>query len=212
MTEPRILFRDGSLVAVDKPAGWVVHATRPEETADLRAWLRTQPELPPGLEPVHRLDRETSGVVLYAADPAKRGELGIAFAEGRVKKTYLVLVIGRAHEKGVIRTPLAPDHPGPPQAALTRYRLQEKLGGFSLLRVMPETGRKHQVRRHLHSIHLPVVGDTRYRGDRPVRVPAFPGRLWLHAWRLVLPDERVIEAPLPPELVANLAALRPPAP
>jgi 23S rRNA-/tRNA-specific pseudouridylate synthase len=212
MSEPTILLHEGSLVAVAKPAGWVVHPARPDEPADLRAWLAEQPGLPAGLDPIHRLDRETSGVVLYAADPALKGSLGIAFAEGRVHKTYLALVIGRAHQKGVIRTPLSPDHPGPPQAALTRYRLHEKLGGFSLLRVNPETGRKHQVRRHLHGIGLPLVGDSRYPPPRRVRVPGFPGRLWLHAWRLELPDGRVIEAPLPPELEATLVALRAPAP
>ncbi len=90
---------------------------------------------------------------------------------------------------------------------MTRYALAEALGAFSLLRVRPETGRKHQIRRHLHGIGLPLVGDTRYRGRfRPV--PGFPGRLFLHAWRLSLPDGRSFESPLPPELEACILELR----
>jgi 23S rRNA-/tRNA-specific pseudouridylate synthase len=208
---PRILSVAPDLVAVDKPAGWVVHAARPGETHDLRAWLAeagASGRAPRGLDPVHRLDRETSGVVLYAAEPAHRAALGKHFEAGAVRKTYLALVQGHAHAKGVLRQPVPRDDGGAPQEACTRYRLAEALGGFSLLRVQPETGRKHQIRVHLQGVGLPVVGDTRYPGRRRLRVPAFPGRLFLHAARLELPDGRVFEAPLPPELEACLAALR----
>jgi 23S rRNA-/tRNA-specific pseudouridylate synthase len=208
---PRILAVASDLVAVDKPAGWVVHAARRVETHDLRAWLAdagARGEAPRGLEPVHRLDRETSGVVLYAATPAHRAALGALFEAGSVRKTYLALVQGRAHAKGVIRTPVPRDDGGPPQDAVTRYRLAEVLGAFALVRVAPETGRKHQIRVHLQSVGLAVVGDTRYPPKRPLRVPAFPGRLFLHAAKLSLPDGRTFESPLPPELSACLDALR----
>lgn len=208
MTQPEILAVDGPLVALHKPAGWVVHAAMEGEKFDLRAWCAAQPGLPRGLEPLHRLDRDTSGVVLYAADAGVRGDIGRAFMDGAVKKSYLALVVGHAHQKGVIRVPLAPDDGGEPQEAVTRYRLEEALGAFSLLRVRPETGRKHQIRRHLQGLGLPVVGDTRYPGKRPVRVPAFPHRLFLHAADVVLPDGRRFEAPLPPELQRCLDALR----
>lgn len=205
MREPAILDDDGDLVVVAKPAGWVVYAARAGETQDLRAWLAgARPGRPP--EPLHRLDRETSGLVLYARRAETRARWGEAFAAGRVEKTYLALVVGHAHSKGVIRTPLAPDHPGPPQPAVTRYRLLEALGGFSWIRVSPETGRKHQIRRHLAEIGLPVVGDARH-GRRGVRVPAFPGRLFLHAAALELEGRR-FEAPLPEELERCLAAVR----
>ena len=115
---------------------------------------------------------------------------------------------GHAHKKGVIRVPLSPDDGGAPQAAVTRYRLEEALGAFSLLRCEPETGRKHQLRRHLQGIGLAVVGDTRYPPRRRLRVPAFPGRLFLHAAVLALPDGRRFESPLPPELARCLEALR----
>lgn len=206
--DPTILASDGDLVAVDKPVGWVVHAAMERETHDLRAWLAAQSDLPEGLEPLHRLDRETSGVVLFAASTRTRAEIGAGFMEGKVHKTYLVLVQGHAHQKGVVRTALTPDHPGPAQPAVTRYRLVEALGAFSLLRVTPETGRKHQIRRHLQGIGLAVVGDDRYPPARPLRVPAFPGRLCLHAARLTLPDARTFEAPLPADLAGCIQALR----
>ncbi len=207
MNEPLVLAREGDLVVLQKPAGWVVHAAMARETHDLRAWCAAQADLPRGLEPCHRLDRETSGVVLYASTPEERARIGRMFMEGQVRKRYLALVEGRAHRKGVVRTPLAPDNGGEPQEALTRYRLVAPLGAFALLRVAPETGRKHQVRRHLAEVHLPIVGDDRYGPKARRRVPAYPGRLWLHASRLELSDGRRYEAPLPPELQRNLEAL-----
>ncbi len=210
MPEPSILAVDGDLVAVDKPAGWVAHAAMEAETHDLRAWLAAQPDLPRGLEPLHRLDRDTSGVVLYAASERTRADIGAAFMAHTVVKTYLALVQGHAHQKGVLRAALSPDHPGPPQPAVTRYRLVEALGAFSLLRVTPETGRKHQIRRHLQGIGLAVVGDDRYPHPRPLRVPAFPGRLCLHASRIVLPDGRAFISDLPDDLARCIAALQRP--
>lgn len=205
---PAILSVQQSLVVINKPAGWVVHAAMQQEQHDLRAWCQAQPGLPAGLEPLHRLDRDTSGVVLYSADAAERALFGKMFEKGEIEKTYLALVFGKAHQKGVIKNPLHPDHPGPAQSALTRYRMQERFSRFSLLRVQPATGRKHQVRRHLSGIHHPVVGDERYASPRFMTVPGFPNRLWLHAFRLKLPDGRLFEAPLPPELVQHLAVLR----
>lgn len=206
---PTVLATDGDLVAVNKPSGWVVHAAMARETHDLRAWLAEQPNLPRGLEPLHRLDRETSGVVLFAADPATRATVGRMFMDGAVKKSYLALVVGHMHRKGVIRLPLTPDDGGDPQDAVTRYRMVEQLGGFSLVRVTPETGRKHQIRRHLQAIGHAVVGDDRYRPARRVDVPAFPGRMFLHAAKVTLADGRVFVAPLPPELQACLDSVRP---
>ena len=208
MSEPSVLTVTSDIVALDKPTGWVVHAAMAGETHDLRAWCASRPDLPKGLEPLHRLDRDTSGVVLYAADAGVRGQVGKWFMESKIEKQYLVLVQGHAHRKGVIRTPLVPDDGGAPQDARTRYRLEAALGAFSLLRVHPETGRKHQIRRHLRAIGLAVVGDDRYPAARPLRVPAFPGRLFLHAARITLPDGRVFESPLPDDLARCVAALR----
>ena len=185
--QPRILSSHGAVVAVHKPSGMMVHPGTGGDL-DLASWLTEQPEAAPGLVPVHRLDKDASGLVLCAADPRDRALASGWFAQGEVRKVYLALCQGHAHKKGVIRRTLADSRRRKPLQAVTRYRLHEALGGFSLLRVEPETGRKHQIRRHLHGLGLPIVGDDRYRPKRPRRVPAFPGRLWLHAWKLVLPD------------------------
>ena len=97
---------------------------------------------------------------------------------------------------------------GRPLPAVTRYRHREALGGFSLVEARPETGRKHQIRRHLHGIGHPIVGDERYRPRRFKAVPGYPGRLWLHAAALELPDGHTIVAPLPPALMDHLDRLR----
>ena len=204
---PRLLTRFGDhFYAVDKPAGWLTH-TVGTDAPDLVRWVRSQGGLPRDLRPVHRLDGPTSGVVLCATR-AGRAAATAWFGERRVRKTYLALVVGRVRSHGEIERPLREN--GTERAAHTRWRLREGLGGFALLEVMPVTGRKHQVRRHLASIGHPIVGDLRHKGKfRPV--PAFPGRLWLHASRLRVPfgeEERVIESPLPPELEATLTALR----
>jgi 23S rRNA-/tRNA-specific pseudouridylate synthase len=205
---PRILSAHGNVVAVYKPAGMQVHPANASTELDLCAWLESEPLAPPGLTPVHRLDMGTSGVVLCAADPEHRAEIAGWFSRGEVTKTYLALVFGHAHKKGTIRRPLRDGRRRRSLQAITRYRLLEPLGGFSLLRVQPETGRKHQIRRHLHGIGVPIVGDDEYKPARFVPVPGFPGRLWLHAWKIGLPDGTELEAPLPPELEATLAALR----
>ena len=136
---------------------------------------------PSDLAPVHRLDRETSGVLLCASDPALRAELGAFFASGRVEKRYRALVHGRTHAKGIVRRALADGRRGRPLPAVTRYRRLEALGRVTLIEARPETGRKHQIRRHLAGVGHFVVGDERYPPRRFSGVPGFPGRLWLHA-------------------------------
>ena len=204
---PHILCHLAPVVAVDKPSGFQVHPTG-TDTPDLLSWLRQQPELVPGLVPVHRLDAGASGVVLCAATPEERATAAGWFDKGQVHKRYLVLVHGRTHRKGVIRRPLKDPRRKRPMPAITRYRLVEWLGPFSLLRVTTETGRRHQIRRHLHGIGHAVVGDDRYgpRHHRPI--PADPQRLWLHAWQVELPDGRLATAELPAELEQHLALLR----
>lgn len=198
---PELLAVDDGVWVFAKPVGWVAHATRDDEPFDLREWAVRQHGAPPAVAPAHRLDRDTSGVVLYA-EGARLGELGRAFADRSVTKRYLALVYGRAHRKGIVRRPLDG------AAAVTRYRTLEWIGPFSLLEVRPETGRKHQIRRHLQSVGHAVVGDPRWRPPRPRRVPAHPGRMWLHAASIALPDGRRWEAPLPAALAAHLDALR----
>ena len=197
----------GALVVVNKPAGVATHRAdgrHPDVVTLLRA---AAPEL--GLvAPAHRIDLETSGVLLLSADPAERAALGRMFTEGAVHKRYLALVHGAMNRKGIVRRPLDDGRRGRPLEAVTRYRALERLGGFTLVAVRPEHGRKHQIRRHLQMIGNPIVGDARYGPRRFVPVPAFPNRLWLHAESLELPDGRRFEVPLAPELQAHLEVLR----
>ncbi len=190
------------MLAVVKPAGVLAHPAAEGDRPALTALL------PQGVQPLHRLDVGTSGVVLCSGDPAAAQRVRAWLAEGAVEKHYLALVHGLVRPKGVIRRGLKDARRRKTLDAVTRYTRREALGGFSLLHLRPETGRKHQIRRHLQGLGHPVVGDTRYRPRRFVRVPAFPGRLWLHAWRVVLPGGAAFEAPLPEALEAHLVVLR----
>ncbi|MEZ4461661.1 MAG: RNA pseudouridine synthase [bacterium] len=191
---------------VNKPADWVVHPTNDPAHRDLLAWAR-ELGAPDTIAPIHRLDRETSGVVLLADHPKDQYRLLKAFEAGEVAKTYLALVCGSPRAKGSINKPLDDARRGKPLPATTDYEVAEQIGGWALLRITPKTGRKHQIRRHLHGIGFPIVGDTRYRAKKRTNVPGFPGRLWLHAARLAW-NEHVWTAELPEELAAHLALLR----
>jgi 23S rRNA pseudouridine955/2504/2580 synthase len=231
-----VLHEDEDVLAVNKPAGLAAHPGTGIEGATLvemaRAYLRT-PELPPTEfrpSPAHRLDRETSGVVLVAKHRKAMVRLTELFTSGeRVRKSYLALVKGKMpREAGTIDLPLA-EHEQTArsksargvnfQDALTRWKVVASGKEVSLLSVAIETGRTHQIRRHLEAIGHPVAGDRRY-GDfafnRSARTRWGLRRMALHAWRLELPHPGTdallrLEAPLPPELVevlsrANLAA------
>ena len=172
---------------------------------DLISWAREVHGAPPDLAPCHRLDRGTSGLVICASDPGVRADLGRAFAAGEIVKTYLALVHGRAPRGGTITRPLHDRRRGRRLPAETAFRRIQCWGGLTYLNCVPGTGRKHQIRRHLRGLGLPIWGDTRYgRRESPLEGPQ---RLWLHAHSLVLPDGRKFEAPLPPELEAHLVAL-----
>jgi 23S rRNA pseudouridine955/2504/2580 synthase len=203
---PRLLTHFGdAFFAFDKPSGMAVHPNA-EGIPDLVSWLKKQRSLPRDLKPGHRLDRPTSGVVLCGARRAARAQIAKWLSEG-ADKHYLALVAGTPPaDEGVFDTPLYDARRQQPLAAETRFRVRQRLQGFTLLELQLVTGRKHQLRRHLADMGLPVVGDERYGPKRPKRIPGFPDRLWLHAWRLALPD-RVIEAPLPEALEAHLRLL-----
>ena len=203
---PRLLTRFGDVFfAFDKPAGMAVHPNT-EGIPDLVSWLKQQRSLPRDLKPGHRLDRPTSGVVLCGAGRAARAQIAAWLSEG-ADKHYLALVAGAPPaDEGIFNAPLFDARRQRPLDAETRFCVQQRLRGFTLLDLQLVTGRKHQLRRHLADAALPVVGDERYGPKRPKRIPGFPNRLWLHAHRLSLP-ERVIEAPLPDVLAAHLQRL-----
>jgi 23S rRNA-/tRNA-specific pseudouridylate synthase len=203
---PRLLTRFGdAFYAFDKPAGMAVHQNA-EGIPDLVSWLKKQSSLPHNLKPGHRIDRPTSGVVLCGAGKKARAQIA-HWLENDATKTYLALVAGVAPlDDGLIDAPLYDDRRKRPLEALTRYTVKQRLGAVTLLELELLTGRKHQLRRHLAEAGMPIVGDDRYGPQRPLRVPGFPKRLWLHAATLSIGD-RVITAPLPDILEQHRAAL-----
>jgi 23S rRNA pseudouridine1911/1915/1917 synthase len=217
----RILYEDADLVAIDKPAGMVVHAGAGVHSGTLvNALLHRFGALSGvggGLRPgiVHRLDRYTSGVLLVAKNDAAHHDLAAQFSGRRVEKVYLALVHGAVpRETGRIERPIARDpvrrtrmtaRLDEGRAAWSEYRVLRRFQGFTLLEVRIGTGRTHQIRVHLASIGHPVAGDTLY--GAPAKVEGMPplGRYFLHAHRIRfhLPstgEERIVVSPLAPEL------------
>jgi 23S rRNA pseudouridine955/2504/2580 synthase len=233
-----VLYEDADLLAVDKPAGLAVHPGTGIEGATLvemsRAYLKVPDDLPATefrASPAHRLDRDTSGVVLVAKTRQAMVALTALFTEGdEVKKTYLALVKGKMpRDAGTVDLPLA-EHEQTArskaqrgvnfQDAVTRWKVLASTKEVSLLSVGIETGRTHQIRRHLEAIGHPVAGDRRY-GDfawnRLARTRWGLRRMALHAFRLTLPHPvrggpLRLEAPLPAELVEALARANLPLP
>lgn len=185
MNPLREIHRDDHLLAVHKPAGLLVHRS-PIDRHETEFALQHARELNGGghVYPVHRLDRPTSGLLLFARDPDTASALGRAFMAGEVGKTYLAVVRGWAPEVGLIDHPLrehATDRRDtseqPLREALTRYRRlatcelpvaveRYPASRYSLVELRPETGRKHQLRRHMQHIGHPMIGDTNYGRTR----------------------------------------------
>ena len=196
-----IVFDDEAVLAVNKPAGLLVH--RSSIAADERDFLldRLQTQVGGPLFLAHRLDRATSGVVLLAKSRAVAGELGRQFMQRSVVKRYLAVVRGWPDAEGTIDHAL-PDvrERSPRKPALTRWRtlatttVPIELGRYpeqryALVEALPETGRYRQIRKHFHHVSHHIVGDTSHgRGDhnRLWRIHFGVHRLLLHAWRLEL--------------------------
>ena len=209
-----ILFADRDLVAIDKPAGLLSVGTAKETRRHALALLRTQlSRRSPAVRlwPVNRIDRDTSGVLLFATSREMREAVMARWDAS--EKTYLAVVEGRPDPaRGTIDQPLRLDeteyrvHAGAhPDAkpAVTHYQTERTAGGRSLVRVRLETGRQHQIRAHLAWLGCPVVGDPRYG--------AAGGRMGLHALSLKIihpggDQELRFEAPVP----ADFRALMPP--
>jgi 23S rRNA-/tRNA-specific pseudouridylate synthase len=200
---PRLIKQDGAVFVIYKPAGLPVHPGTPG-VASLKSWLESN--LSKDVAPVHRLDAPVSGLVLCADDRETRKMLSKLFEMRDLTKTYLALVHGRSRRKGIIRKELKDQRRQRTIEAVTRYKLEQWFDRCSLLSVRPETGRKHQIRRHLHMIGHGIVGDQRYRSHKTIGVPI--DRLWLHAHKLELPDGRIFECPLTERLTDHLALLK----
>ncbi len=175
-----ILYHDEHYVAIDKPAGMLVHRTRIAEEAEY-AMQRLRDQLGQHVFVVHRLDRPTSGVLLFALSSDAAREMCAVFESRQVKKRYLAVVRGWTDAEGVIDYALREEKDKEAQQALTRYRrlatveLDIPVGRYpqarySLVEVMPETGRMHQIRKHFAHIFHPLMGDTTYGEGRHNRL------------------------------------------
>jgi tRNA pseudouridine65 synthase len=212
----RVLLRDEQVVVVDKPAGLAVHrGWAPERDV---AMVRVRDALGVRVFPVHRLDRGTSGVLVFALSAESATILGQAFASGGVHKRYLALVRGVPPETSVIDHPLPPgeDRTAARVPARTTIVRREVFGRYSLIEAQPETGRLHQIRRHCKHIACPIIGDVNYgKGEhnRLFRERFDLHRMFLHASSVTFPHPATgatvsVCAPLPPELESVLVRLR----
>jgi len=218
-----ILFEDADLIAVNKPAGMVVHSGAGRHSGTLvnallhrfQALSKVGGALRPGI--VHRLDRLTSGVILVARNDAAHRHLAEQFSGRRVEKVYLALVHGRMkRDRGKVTTPITRDPVrrvrmtaklARGRSAITEYQVLRRFDKFTLLEVRIGTGRTHQIRVHLASIGHPVAGDKLYGAPASVL-----GRYFLHAQRISFTspasgDRITVEAPIPAELTRYLGNL-----
>jgi 23S rRNA pseudouridine1911/1915/1917 synthase len=225
-----VVYEDDDILIVDKPAGLVVHPAPGHATGTLvnallgmggpGAYGGIAGVRRPGI--VHRLDRDTSGLLMVARNDAAQASLMAQLKARRVKKTYLALVHGSvAAAAGRIEAPIGrdPKHRvrmavvADGRAATTGYRVRERFHGWTLLELDLVTGRTHQIRVHLDAIGHPVAGDPLYGTGTSRRGPDGLGRLFLHSWRLELTSPSTgklvrAEAPLPDELESVLTSLR----
>jgi len=222
-----ILFENDDLIVVNKPAGMVVHPAAGHPSGTLvNAVLGYDPEIEgiggeerPGV--VHRLDKETSGLILLAKNERSHRWLQDQFRLRKVEKTYLALVDGKPPTpSGRVETFIGRDPSHRKQMAIvsesrgreaiSEYKTREEFTKHTLLEFHPQTGRTHQIRLHCAFLKCPIVGDKVYgRKKSSLEI----GRHFLHAYRLkiVLPEETepmLFEAPLPEELEQVLAVLR----
>ncbi len=202
-----ILYQDDVLVAIDKPPGMIVHPGRDVEGPEWIAMKRVRDLLGRQVHPIHRLDRPTSGVLLFALDLETCARVQRFFERRQVEKTYLAVVEGTAPDRWSCETPLQRVPEEPAQPAKTDFK---RLGvvpagaferlpelSLSLLKVVPQTGRYHQIRRHLLEAGHPIVGDFRYAGvERSLELGELLGtgtRMLLQAKSLVLPHPQTGE-------------------
>jgi 23S rRNA pseudouridine1911/1915/1917 synthase len=215
-----ILYEDADVIAVNKPAGMVVHSGAGRHSGTLvnallhrfRKLSTVGGVLRPGI--VHRLDRLTSGVILVARTDAAHRHLAEQFSSRQVEKVYLALVHGRMKtDRGKVTTPITRDpvrrvrmtaRLASGRSAITEYKVLRRFDKFTLLEVRIGTGRTHQIRVHLASIGHPVAGDKLYGAPASAL-----DRYFLHAHRITFTSPSsgnriTVETPLPPELQLHL--------
>jgi 23S rRNA pseudouridine1911/1915/1917 synthase len=223
-----ILYDDDDVLVIDKPAGMVVHAGAGHHQGTLvNALLHHFQQLStlggdlrPGI--VHRLDKETSGVLVVARTDKAHQALAAQFKSREVEKVYWALVHGHPPDEGSISKPIARDpvrrtrmttRVAGGRSAVTRFRVLERVGKFTYLEVTIGTGRTHQIRVHLASLGYPIVGDTLYGAPRAVEGMPPLGRFFLHANCIAFrsPSKGTpigVASSLAPELAGWLSTLR----
>ena len=227
-----VVYEDDEVLVVDKPAGLVVHPSPGHWTGTLVNALLARDTAYGGIAGVerpgivHRLDRDTSGLLIVAKTDTAQASIMAQLKARRVKKTYLALVQGSVQAAvGRVEAPVGRDPknrmrmavvPGG-RPSVTGYRVRERFAGWTLLEVDLVTGRTHQIRVHLAALGHAVAGDPVYGTGTSRRGPEGLERLFLHAWRVVFASPATgdlvrLEAPLPPALEGALAGLRAAAP
>ncbi len=223
-----VVYEDADVLVVDKPTGLVVHPSPGHWSGTLVNALLARDTVYGGIAGVerpgivHRLDRDTSGLLMVAKTDAAQTSLMAQLKARRVKKTYLALVQGSVQAgAGRIEAPIGRDPRNRQRMAVvpdgrpsvTGYRVRERFAAWTLLEVDLVTGRTHQIRVHFAALGHPVAGDAVYGTGTARRGPDGLERLFLHAWRLVFAKPATgdlvrVEAALPAELEAVLAGLR----
>ena len=204
-----ILFQDDWLVAINKPAGYLVHAADQPKPEDRVAMKILRDQLGKVIHVIHRLDQPTSGVVLFATDRYAAKKMRQAFEKRRVEKTYLALVHGHpSGDSWVCDIPLRKNDASPEKPAETAFRVLRTLGDdLALVEARPRSGRFHQIRRHLLHCGHAIVGDFRYLEEADCHAVGtrlgIGTRMLLQAKSLsfhhpITRNELTIEAPLDP--------------
>ncbi|MEY4603891.1 MAG: hypothetical protein RIT43_1183 [Bacteroidota bacterium] len=183
----QILYQDDQLVAINKPHGLLVHRSVIATDADEFAVQILRDQIGQKVYPVHRLDRKTGGVLLFAKDENTNSQLQQSFMNSLVSKKYLAIVRGYTPEKGTIDYPLATDK-GKIQNSITHFRTcrhfeipipfgKFETSRYSLVEVLPDTGRMHQIRKHFAHIFHPIIGDRPYGCNKQ-------NKLFLENWNM----------------------------
>lgn len=208
-----VLYEDEEIIALDKPSGLL---SVPGKGAHLADCLQSRLlDYDPNALLIHRLDCDTSGVIVFAKSPHAQRHIGLQFEKRQSRKTYTAWVEGRVEEpKGEVDLPIIVDWPNRPmqkichetgRPAQTQWRRIGQKSGHSKMELSPKTGRSHQLRIHMREIGHPILGDTLY-GPNPPLAP----RLLLHASALAIRKPTggewlIFEAPLPPDFAPDMA-------
>lgn len=220
-----ILYQDEHFVAIDKPAGLLVHRSSIASDASEFALQLTRDQLGKEVHPVHRLDRKTSGVLLFAFDLNALRALQLAFYNDEIEKRYIALVRGFTSDSGNIDYSLTNDK-GKIQEAQTKYRALNRFeinkpfgkhdtSRYTLVEVFPKTGRMHQIRKHFAHIFHPIIGDRPHgcnKQNKFFKESFGLTEMMLHAQRYAFihpfdKNEIVIESPIRPEFERMLTIL-----